>query len=303
MSREQFFTDHEYNNAKSVLEGSSVFEGVPEAISEAIQKGKVESCTEGISIIQQDKRDKDVYLILEGEFDVLVNGRGMATREARDILGEMSVVDPTSKRSATVTSLEDSVVLHIKNEDFISLANKYPKIWRNIASEISRRLRQRGELVDEKGHTLRLFIGSSGEYLKVANAIQIGLMRTDIIVNIWSQDCFRPSAGTLASLEAEAEKCDLALLIFGNEDLTISKGNESNSPRDNVVFELGLFMGKLTSARVFFAKEIEIILKMPSDLYGITPIEYRRKSGEDISISVQPICTELIRLAAELGTK
>ena len=164
-------------------------------------------------------------------------------------------------------------------------------------------MRQRGELVDAKGTIPRLFIGSSGEYLSVAYAIQEGLMRTDIIVNVWSQDCFRPSDGTLASLEGEAVKCDMALFLFGNEDLTISRGEESGSPRDNVVFELGLFIGKLSSKRVFFAKEVDISIKMPSDLFGITPIDYRRKPGEDLAISVQPICNKISKLAEELGTK
>ena len=301
--REKFYSGNEFRNAKAVLEMSSLFIGVTEAIDDALAVGLIKCCKQGTSIIEQDNRDKQVYIILEGEFDIIVNGRGVAVRKSSEILGEMSIVDPSSKRSSTVTALEDSVVLQINDDSFITLAGKYSKIWRNIAAEIARRLRQRGELVDAKSNSPRLFIGSSKEYLKVAYAIQEQLMRTDIIVNVWTQDCFRPSGGTLDSLEREATRCDLALFLFGNEDLTISKGEELLSPRDNVVFELGLFMGRLSSSRVFFAKEIDISLKIPSDLYGITPIDYRRKPGEELSISVQPICNKLATIAEELGTK
>lgn len=303
MNRDSYFLEDNCSNAKAVLERSRVFAGSPEATADVLGIGEIKTIPKSCKLIKQDERDKDVYLVLEGEFDVEVNGRGVGRRGAGEILGEMAVVDPSSKRSATVSALEDSVVLHIEDRKFCQFADKYPRIWRNIACEIANRLRQRGELVDAKNCEPRLFIGSSGEYLAIANAIQTGLLRSDIIVNVWSQDCFRPSFGTLEALEAEATRCDFALLLFGNEDLVESRGDHASAPRDNVVFELGLFMGKLSSKRVFFAREIGVDIKLPSDLYGIQPIEYRRKNGEALSISVQPICNHLIDVAKKLGTK
>ena len=123
MSREQYFSDNEFRNARAILEGSSLFAGVTDAIDGALTDGVIECCKQGVSIIEQDNRDKDVYIILEGEFDIIVNGRGVAVRVSSDVLGEMSVVDPSSKRSATATALEDSVVLHIDDASFTVLAD------------------------------------------------------------------------------------------------------------------------------------------------------------------------------------
>lgn len=303
MDRIEYFNKDDHRNTREVLQRCSLFLGVTESVDEMVNVGKYEVHQPGVSFIEQDARDKSVFFILDGEVDIIVNGRGIARRSAPAHVGEMSVADPTAKRSATVVPLEESVLLKIDEDDFINLANRFPRIWRNIAAEISGRLRQRGELVDAKEKTSRVFIGSSAEYLQVAYAIQEGLLHTDISVKVWTQDCFRPSDFTLASLEREAQNSDFALFIFGAEDLVLSRDEETPAPRDNVIFELGLFSGKLSSSRVYFAQELGVEIKIPSDLAGVTPIPYKRKDREDLSVSVQPICNRIIKRVTELGPK
>ncbi len=303
MDRIKYFSETDSKNTVSVLERCQLFVGAHDAINDIAGVGIHEAHETGRAFIEQNDRTKDVYFLLEGEVDVLINGRGIATRCAPTHVGELAVVDPTAKRSATVIPLEDCILLRVQEQDFINIANKFPRIWQNIAAEIAERLRQRGELVDTKEVCSRIFIGSSSEYLETAYAIQEGMLHSNISVNVWSQDCFRPSEGTLLSLEREALNSDFALFIFGNEDLVISRDIETEAPRDNVVFELGLFTGKLSSERVYYAKEIGVDLKIPTDLLGITPISYRKKDREPLSVSVQPICNKLIQMAKMHGTK
>ncbi len=303
MDRIKYFSESDHKNTKNLLERCQLFIGAHDAINDLVKVGTYESQIPGKPFINQNDRIKDVYFLLEGEVDILINGRGIATRCAPTHIGEMAVTDPTARRSATVVPLENCILLRIQELDFTNIANRHPRVWQNIAAEIAQRLRQRGELVDTKEVTPRIFIGSSAEYLDVAYAIQEGLLHTDISVNVWSQDCFRPSEGTLAALEREALNSDFALFIFGNEDLVISRDEKSEVPRDNVIFELGLFIGKLSSQRVYYAKEIDINLKIPTDLLGISPINYRRKNRESLSVSVQPICNKLSKMAKLHGTK
>jgi predicted nucleotide-binding protein len=51
------------------------------------------------------------------------------------------------------------------------------------------------------------------------------------------------------------------------------------SPRDNVIFELGLFMGALTRTRTFVLAPSQVDLKIPSDLLGVTFLRYARRGG------------------------
>ncbi len=143
MTREEHFTANKNKNTKSVLEKSRIFAGVAEAITPLINIGKIIEYNNGDILITQEERDKDVYIVLEGMFDILINGKSVSTKGPAEILGEMSVVDPAAKRSATVRALEDSVIIHFSEVDFCNVADKYPWVWRNIAAEIASRLRER----------------------------------------------------------------------------------------------------------------------------------------------------------------
>lgn len=303
MDRIEYFRRKNHENAREVLQRCPMLIGASAAIDDILSVANYEIREPKIPFIQQNDRDKTVYFILDGEVDILVNGRGIARRSAPLHVGEMAVVDPTARRSATVIPIEESVLLAVTESDFLTLGDRYPRLWRNIASEISGRLRQRGNLVDVKSNVSKLFIGSSVEYLKIAYAIQEGLLHTNISVNVWSQDCFRPSDFTLSALEREAENSDFALFLFGCEDMVVSRDIESLAPRDNIIFELGLFAGKLSSERVYFAKELDVEIKIPSDLAGITPINYKIKDREALFTSVQPICNQLINRINKLGTR
>jgi CRP/FNR family transcriptional regulator, cyclic AMP receptor protein len=53
---------------------------------------------------------------------------------------------------------------------------------------------------------------------------------------------FRVANYTLESLEAQVDNSDFAIAIAHADDATASRGSTWPSPRDNVIFELGLFM-------------------------------------------------------------
>jgi hypothetical protein len=68
---------------------------------------------------------------------------------------------------------------------------------------------------------------------------------------------------------------DFAVLVLTADDLTSSKGRRTAAPRDNVIFELGLFMGVRGRRRAFavIAPNKAGKLKLPSDLAGNTKLQ------------------------------
>ena len=99
----------------------------------------------GTVLMTQDAADRDLFLILSGTFSVIVNGRIVARRSAGEHVGEMAVVDPEAHRSASVTALTDSVVAGIPALEFSAVADRYPRLWRRIALELARRLRDENQ--------------------------------------------------------------------------------------------------------------------------------------------------------------
>lgn len=118
-----------------------------------------------------------------------------------------------------------------------------------------------------------IFIGSSTEGLQCAKAIQQNLEHEAESI-IWHQGVFGLGDGTLQSLLNLVEEIDFAVLVVTPDDVVVSREYESAAPRDNVLLELGIFLGSLGSNRTFMVVDRSVELKIPSDLAGINPATF-----------------------------
>lgn len=250
----------------------------------AVEKGKV--------LIQQDSDDNDIYFIIAGTFEVVVNGRRVAARGPGDCVGEMAAIEPTQRRSATIVACEYSILARLSEAQFTDIASRHPDMYRFIARELARRLLRRNSTIGAYRDTIRVFLISSGEAVEVARIIQNALSR-DFLVVPWTDGVFKVANYPLQSLEDELEKCDFAIAVAHTDDLTHSRGQDWPSPRDNVIFELGLFMGRLNRQRAVLMEPREEKVKLPSDLAGVTTIPYRYVPGEDAAALMGPACNQL----------
>lgn len=146
----------------------------------------------------------------------------------------------------------------------------------------------------------KLFIGSAKASVKVARAVAARLEGDGIAeVTIWDEGVFSLNQGFLERLLNLLSEFDFAVLIWSPDDVTESKGDSKASPRDNVIFECGLFMGALGRDRVFVIHDQSVSLKVPSDFAGITLATYdgERVSGGDAESAVRTSCE---RIAQEI---
>jgi len=121
----------------------------------------------------------------------------------------------------------------------------------------------------------RVFVGCSTEAYRVAQAIQTNLdPRNVAYLKIWPQNVFEPSHYTDQDLIKSAPTFDFAIFILSPDDDVASRGEQQKAPRDNVIYELGLFMGVLDRDRVFLLRQRNTNLKLPSDIAGVNPINY-----------------------------
>ena len=123
----------------------------------------------------------------------------------------------------------------------------------------------------------RIFLGSSGKQEKLLQALTRGL--SDIAhVEPWTTS-FNPGTSTLERLLELTREVDFAAFVFAQDDWTTSASpavtqpaSSQASPRDNVVFEAGLFGGVLGMRRTFILHANGA--KLPTDLLGLTCIRY-----------------------------
>jgi len=149
------------------------------------------------------------------------------------------------------------------------------------------------ESADDQGDRRpRVFIGSAVEGLDVANALQVLLDRT-CEVEVWTQGVFEPGGFALQSLVVAAARFDFAVLIASPLDHTTTRGETRRTPRDNIIFELGLFIGALGPKRTFVVFDREAPPHLPSDLAGVTPITYARHRSGNLSAALGATATTL----------
>ncbi|RCS54001.1 methyltransferase domain-containing protein [Bremerella cremea] len=146
-----------------------------------------------------------------------------------------------------------------------------------------------------------MFIGSTVEALAIAREIQEGL---DYVCRgrCWDQGIFGPSEFSLQALTEHAEEFDFAVLVLSADDVVNSRGENQRAPRDNIVFELGLFTGVLGRERTFMLCERGDKVKIPSDLAGVTPITFE-KDEDNLTASLGAACHQLIKAIKKHGSR
>jgi hypothetical protein len=120
-----------------------------------------------------------------------------------------------------------------------------------------------------------VFIGSSSEGLKVANALKV-MFGQQAEVEVWnSGEIFSKNRSYLTSLLDTASLYEFAVCVFSNDDISLVRGESRTTARDNVLFEFGLFLGKLGPRRAYSLVEKD--LKVPTNLSGISMDSFSRK--------------------------
>lgn len=257
-----------------------------------IQHGSLVEYATGTTLIEQHAPTSDVLFIISGKCNVIVGQTIVATRGARDAVGEMVIVDPAAPRSTTVRAAEPVLVLTVPGRAFEHIADQFPTVWRASAKVLAQRLREREKFHRQLRQLPITFVGSSSESVKIAQMVQSSLQGPTEAL-LWNTSVFNPSGITIEVLTSHAAYADFAVIVMGPDDKVISRRKRQNAPRDNVIFELGLFMGALGRHRTFMIHQRGLDIKIPTDLLGVTRVTYRRRRQPDTEIA--HACADIIK--------
>jgi len=139
-----------------------------------------------------------------------------------------------------------------------------------------------------------IFIASSGKSKEIAEAVKLNFEK-DADVDIWTENIFGLNEGTLETLMNRASYYDFFIAVFAADDTAIINHKKENVTRDNVIFEFGLFLGRIGLDRAFFVLEKNV--ELFSDWKGITTTTFKR-TGSLVS-ALSESCT---RIKNKMGT-
>ena len=124
-----------------------------------------------------------------------------------------------------------------------------------------------------------------------------------VTIRLWKdRGVFRPSLTTIEGLAAAADGSDFAVLVLGADDFTTSRGATKLAPRDNVILELGWFMGAIGRERTYVIKPQKADLKLPTDLLGVTMLSYD-SSLKNLRTAIREACKEVAGCILHLRVK
>jgi hypothetical protein len=117
----------------------------------------------------------------------------------------------------------------------------------------------------------RIFIGSSSEGLGTALRVK-EMLSAAADCQVWNEGFFEMNRSSFESLSEGAILFDFAILVATADDIQLKRDDLQSIARDNVIFEFGLYIGRLGRNRAFLLKEKG--LGLPSDFFGITLPEF-----------------------------
>ncbi|MFI0400352.1 MAG: TIR domain-containing protein [Thiolinea sp.] len=152
-----------------------------------------------------------------------------------------------------------------------------------------------------QGNTMRkprLFIASSSESIAIAEAVNVNLDK-ELEVTIWKNGTFKLSSSIIDDLIEKSSSVDFALFIFTPDDIAQIRSRQEHVVRDNVLFEMGLFIGSIGKERSFILKPRGIEMHLPTDLLGVTPADYETSRSDGDLVSATNRACSLIKAEVE----
>jgi hypothetical protein len=121
-----------------------------------------------------------------------------------------------------------------------------------------------------------IFIASSDEALPIARAVKTNFDK-EADVDIWNENVFKLNKSYLDTLLNRASYYDFAIAVFAKDDIARVRKKSLKVTRDNVIFEFGLFLGRLGPHRTFLIAERGVDLF--SDWSGISTAKFERRDN------------------------
>lgn len=137
----------------------------------------------------------------------------------------------------------------------------------------------------------RIFIGSSSEELTLAKSAK-RMLEPEFEVtiwndNIWDTAVFKINNNFLHDLLKATLQYDFGILLGTTDDKVIVRDQEVLQSRDNILFELGLFMGRLGLSKCAFVVEKE--LNILSDIKGISLARFSKKEPDSFINAISTV--------------
>lgn len=127
------------------LKGVAMFRDVPEQTLQRLERmARERNYNPGDDIMSQGQEGVGVFVLLDGEVEVVRDGQALATLGPGAFFGEMAILDHY-RRSGTVRARSASRCLAIPRSDFVAELKSNQELCYNLLVHMTRRVRDLDE--------------------------------------------------------------------------------------------------------------------------------------------------------------
>jgi len=137
----------------------------------------------------------------------------------------------------------------------------------------------------------RVFVGSSSEGKPVAERLH-ALLTEFARPRLWP-NAFGLGQSFLDEILRQANECEFGVFLMTADDIGLKRGETHAVMRDNVLFELGVFLGALGKDRSFYVYCDDDPPEFPSDLFGVSGATFRAAPISETSDSLRPVVVKV----------
>lgn len=137
------------NDKLEILKKTDLFEGFTDLVLKSIADiVEVVSIKEGLTFIKKGEQGDCMYILFEGKVKIHDDDAKIAEIEPIGLIGEMAIL-MTDQRTASVTTLENSILLKITRNEFEVLAEDNVDFYKSMVKLLIKKLqKQNNELID-----------------------------------------------------------------------------------------------------------------------------------------------------------
>ena len=129
-----------------LLSGVNIFAELPgQVLAELSASFEEVDVPAGEDVFAKGDYGSSMYVIAAGRVRVHDRGRELAVLGPREVFGELAALDP-ELRSATVTALEDALLLRLDYESLYDLMSGHVELAKNVIRFLCRRYREGADL-------------------------------------------------------------------------------------------------------------------------------------------------------------
>lgn len=287
------FTDANSERLVEALMGQRLISHDKQLAEAFAKAGQLVELQAGDTLITQGAWDDELYFILVGDFEVIINGRHEANRGPGVHVGELVNLGTASARTATLRASKQSLVLKVSQAKVADIAGSNVDFIRSLATVLKERLDERNAKIGIANEVPRVFVISSSGAKPVVELIEKFLDSDNISVEPWYDGTFGVSEYPVSSLMDKITSCDFTISVVRADDTIVARGKEGKIARDNVHLEYGISLGVLGRIRSILLVSETDDLTLPTDTAGLTTFRYKEGNGEILRKSIRKVCVDI----------